>query len=188
MNRGFAIIHAAIAVAVLGIVAAVFYLAIDYVKGVDKKAHERGVRETESAYRARDNEQLRTVVLERERLRAEVARVEKERDEGIARKEAEHAKRTAKQRAEFDSFIADINAGRVVWRDPGQTGPGAACGDRSAAAETPADPGSGAGPIEGGGLSRETQVFLSGEAERANYVLEKLNLCRGVLEEIYASR
>lgn len=187
-QRGIALIHAAIGVAVLGIIAGVFFVAINYVKGVDKKAYDRGVRETESVYKSRDNQQLRVLEDERSRLLTQVGDLERARDNAIAKKEEEHARKTAQQQAEFDSFIADINAGRVVWRDPGAPGPGAACADRSAAAAPAADPRAGDGSDAGRGLSAEAERFLVSEANRANAIIGKLNLCRGVLEEIYASR
>lgn len=188
-QRGFAWIQAAV---IVGVIAALIF-AVDYgialikrqISEADKKGFDRGVQTTQSAYRERDNLQLQRLTVERDRLEREKAALEKDRDEKLAKKEATYASKLAQQQADFDGFITDINAGRVVWRDPGGGGPAAACGGERPATALAEGPGGGDGPIGGAGLSTTAERFLAGEANRANKVVTKLNLCRGVLDVIY---
>lgn len=178
-------IYGGIAVAVLAILAGVFFGAKSYIDGVDKKAFERGEKNAEDAYRKRDNEQLQAVTAELEKALKRNAELEADRNRQLADREMEHARKVAEIEGERDVLHRDIDAGRLVWRDPGQTGACPTLGDQRAGADAAADPRGGDRSIGGGGLSREAENFLVDEATRANKVTAKLNLCRDTLRTIY---
>lgn len=183
--RGNLQLYAIIGLAGLGLLSLLVIAIKGYIEGVDQRAFHRGVNETKAAYSKRDNDQIKAVTAERDRLRAEKEAIELARDAAIAEKEREYAQRNAQRQAEHDQFVADINSGVIVFRDPGGDRSSAACaGDREGAAAS-ADPGDGGGPLGGRGLSAAAAGFLVAEATRANKVVAKLNLCRGVLGEIY---
>lgn len=174
-----------IVIAVLALLAGLFFGVQREINSAHEEGRALGREETDAAYKERDNHQLLVVSAERERLAHEKADLERQRDADISKAEGLYASKLARQQADFDSFIADINAGRVVWRDPGETRAGAPCGDRSPARALAEGAGGGDGQEQRGAFSRETAQFLSTEAHRADAVLEKLNLCRGVLKTIY---
>lgn len=187
-QRGFSLIelaiYAGIAIAVLGAIAGVIQVWHSYTDGLYTKGYNRGVQETTAAFVQRDNKALQDALAEVDRLQKEVAATEKRKADQLATKEAESAQKLAQKDADYDAFIADINAGRVVWRQPGQGAGGcAAQGDQGGAGQAAGDSGAGAGHLGGGAVPAQDSdaVFLVSEAKRADRIIEKLNLCRGTL-------
>jgi hypothetical protein len=180
----FQVIAALLAAAalVLAIAKLVSYVG-DWIETRDAALVQYGVEKCQSSYKTRDNEQLRRVIAEKEKLVAEKAEREARVARDVNKLEAEYVRRLNEKTRDFDSFVADLNAGRIVYRDPGKAGPEPDIDRDGAKGSVAADTGGGAGQGGRGVLSREAAVFLRSEAERADKVVEKLNLCRGVLEE-----
>lgn len=178
-SRGFGLVEIVIA---LGALAAVTAAAWGLYNAIDSRAYSRGVSETEAKIQKRDNAALQAAIREVETLRAQVAATEKRHADELATKEARSAEKLAQKDRDYDAFIADLNAGRVVFRSPGE--PCAAAGNTGRPGESAADPGAGAGSLGRGVVPAPDSdaVFLLSEARRADRILEKLNLCRGVLE------
>ena len=184
-QRGFGLIELGIALAIVATVTALAFAVRSWVVDYNEGLREEGRKEVREAYQKRDNEQLRAVMAERDRLLKEKEATEARHRAALAQKEADHAKKQAQRDADYDSFLADLAAGRVVFRQPGQAGSCPSGGDPGGAGPAAADPGGGNGPVGGRGLrgQDEDALFLLAEARRANRAVEKLNLCRSVLEE-----
>lgn len=185
-QRGFTWVGlVAILVGLAGLVGSIVLAQHEYRSSIDearKSGLEDGRTKALKEVDERDNAQLKAVMKERDDLVSQIRDLESKRDKAIADKEAQYAKKLAAQQADYDSFIADINAGRVMWRDPGQTGGCAPVPRDGAPSEVAAGSGGGDGQLGGGGLSAEAERFLVGEAKRANSVVTKLNLCRDVIK------
>lgn len=183
-QRGNAMVVILLVALAIGALAGLVYAWKAYTEGIEARGYSRGVDETTAKYQKRDNAALQAALREVETLRKEKEATEARHATQINAKEKDSAEKLAAKDRDFDGFIADINAGRVLFRGPGEARPCAADGDQGAGPKPPADPGAGAGPLGRGAVPPQDPdaVFLLSEARRADRILEKLNLCRGVLE------
>jgi hypothetical protein len=179
-------IYAGIAIAVLAALAGAIATWNHYISGVEQKGYARGKAETSAAYTARDNAKLIAVIAERDKLLKEKEAAEKLHSTQLADQEAANAKKLAQGKDDFDRFVADINAGRVMWKQPGEAGGGRSGSDQGRGPTPPGGAGTGPGPDGGGGLlvDIQDQIFLASEAQRANRALLKLESCRGYISII----
>lgn len=183
-QRGNAMVVILLVALAIGALAGLVYAWKAYTEGIEQRGYERGVEKTKADYRERDNVALQAALREVEQLRKEKDATEARHASQLTAKENESAQKLAAKDRDYDAFIADVNAGRVLFRQPGEAGGCPADGDPRRTAEAPGDPGAGAGHLGRGVVPPQDPdaVFLLSEARRADRVLEKLRLCRGVLE------
>jgi len=183
-QRGNAYVVIALVIVALLALAGLVKAWQGYTDGIEKRGYSRGVDETTAMFQKRDNAALQAALREVEQLRKEKDATEARHASQLTAKENESAQKLAAKDRDYDAFIADVNAGRVLFRQPGEAGGCPADGDPRRTAEAPGDPGAGAGHLGRGVVPPQDPdaVFLLSEARRADRVLEKLRLCRGVLE------
>ncbi len=181
------LIYASIALAILGAIAGVIHAWNSFTSGLVEKGRTAGVSEERARYVERDNKQLQAVLAERDRLLREREATEKAHQDQLQSQENENAKKLAAAQKDYDAFIGDLNAGRIVFRVPGTGSRGCASGsDQGAPSAVAGGAGASPGHLGGGGLRGENEdaIFLLTEAHRANRVLAKLNSCRGYISTI----
>jgi hypothetical protein len=150
-----------------------------FIKSIDKAGYDRGVAETQAAYKERDNTQLQAVVAAQKA--AEVKARAAEDKAATAQSEALTAYK--KGITDGKNKLAAFISATPRLRDPsGSSGACTAGSGGATTATTTADPGR-ADEQDGGGrlLSEAASVFLISEAVRANAVITKLNLAREVI-------
>lgn len=164
--------------ALLAALGAVVWGTKAYIEGVDERAFARGKNETEAAYAVRDNKALTAVTAERDKLRAQVQK--QERDFGIAiavlTDEYEGKLQNAEKTRRND--VAAIRDGSLRLRDPGSTAAVTCPAVGPAGTATAASTGN---AQAGGELSPELTQFLVGEANRADEIVEQLTLAQAVI-------
>lgn len=167
------------AIAILGLLSGMAYMAKSYLDGVKTDAHAAGHKAALLEVAQRDNTQFAAVQKRVLQLQAELAAAEQRRRDEVARIDQEGTDALRKVEKERDAArrSAAQYAGRL--RDPGVRPPdcGGAGGGGDAAAATVAGAGVDPGPggARGGELSQRAGEFLRGEADRADEVVFKLN-------------
>lgn len=184
-QRGFAAwIYLAGAIAILGLLSGMAYLAKDYLDGIDRKAYERGRQEVLAKTAMRDNEKLYVANQRAHELQLEKDAIEAARDADMEQLDADYLKRFRNAQATHDRTAADLRAQLVVLRDPGRARASPNCTgdgrDPAAAALAGAGVGDGGG---GGELSGQAAEFLLGEALRADQVVVKLTACQTIVRD-----
>ena len=139
-----------------------------YTTGLDKKGYDRGVSETESAYKTRDNKQLQAALAAQEAAEDRAAQAEAKADAAAAVASNNYQKGVQDGQKQTDARIAAVGAGTLRLSDPGhQARPSPACG-LGIGASSPLTAVSGSDDAAPAGLSAEASGFLlklTGEAD-----------------------
>lgn len=150
-------------------------------KSIDKAGYDRGVAETDSIYKARDNAQLQAVVAAQAEAQAKVA--EAETKAATARSEAmsAYSKGVIDGKNKLAAFIA---SGQRL-RDPGiEAGASAAC-NSGATKGTPDATASGDHGAKAGELSAKASGFLLNLASEADTVALQLTAAQSRIKSDY---
>jgi len=178
MNRQRGIISAYIylasAIAILGLLSGMAYMAKSHIDGVDRKAHERGISEEKARWQARESAELAQANNTISFLNAAYRDREYKFSLELNLISVNYQKEKQRAQADRDRDIAAVRDGFRL-RDPGARA-AAPCESGSGSAAAP--PGAAAGGSDatrGGELSGEATGFLLGEAARADEVVDKLH-------------
>jgi len=162
-QRGSILFYIVLAIALLGLIAAITYRVTDYLEGLDQQGYDRGKNETKAAYERRHAEDLAAVNRRIIELEAERDRLAREILERVAAIDALRTKEVNDVKAKAVRDVARIRADALKLRDPGYSRAERAC---SGGSETPAAAG-GAGVGDGaakGGLPGSAAGVLSSRA------------------------
>lgn len=172
-----------IAIAVL-LLAALIVGGITLVKrafdDADRRGYQRGVSETESRYKTRDNAALAAANKRIQELETKVRAQEQQHVDALARIGKTHQEELDREKAKRARAVADARAGALKLRDPGAR-PCAAPGGGGEAGEARTAAGSGDAQA-GAELSRPFTEFLIDLAGEADEVVRQLGACQAVIE------
>lgn len=139
---------------------------------------EKGKAETVAEYAKRDNEQLKKVVAERDRLQKEKEALEARMTGLVAEADQKYQEGLSDGQRELNSAVARVHAGYRL-RDPGAKRTGGGAGLPAA------DPATGTGGGDGGqgaDLSAASTEFLLRLASEADAVTKQLAACQAVIK------
>jgi hypothetical protein len=179
-----ALIYLGLVVALAAIGAGVFFGGKSYLDGVDARGFDRGQKEAQTAYLARDNKALAAATQRIRELQERVRATEAEAAAGVATIDAAHDKELAnvKERNERDVAAARSGALRLRdrWRNEARacTAERVRDSDRAIAGTT-----SGSNEEAGGEFSPEATEFLLGEANRADAIVEQLGAAQAIINK-----
>lgn len=182
--QGFALAELAIILGILIALGALLATVRSAWEAHNDAMKEAGRAEVRAQVAKRD--EAKRIEVEAERARLAKAQADKEAADAAKLKENEDAwrKKLADAKGDLDRFVADVNAGRIVWRQPGATGSGTAAGSAAVLPETQADLGTCAGLVGGGTVPSEALPLLRlacAEFARADRIRLKLSAARGEL-------
>lgn len=165
--------------AILAAAGALVYAVTSYLDGIDARGYERGKKEVHAQYAQRDNQALREVIEERDRLAAEVRRIEDDRSRAVSAAAENYEKGKADGKQELDTAIARVHAGYRL-RDPGRRTAGAA-GQSAGAVSAPVASTSCGDGAAGAELSEQSSRFLLELAAEADERVRQLTACQAVV-------
>ncbi len=173
-------VYLAAAVAILGLLSGMAYLAKAYLDGVDERAHQRGIAEERARWQSRESAEL----AQANGAIAFLNDAYRKREAAFALELNKHSQAYQEGRrraqAQHDRDLAAVRDGFRL-RDPAAA-PATAC--QGGGGSGPAAPGTAAGGPDAAGrgdLSREATEFLLGEANRADAVVDKLHRLQGLV-------
>jgi hypothetical protein len=186
-------VYLAGAIAILGLLSGMAYMAKSYIDGVKTDAHAAGRKAALLEVAQRDNAALVDLKNTITRLQAEKSAKEAAHAAEVAKVDKEGFDAKRKIEKERDALRARNAALAGQLRDPGRQAD-AGCGERgggaTATAVAPAGVGDGKGAAEGNRLSDEAGNFLRAEADAAdqvvldfNVVVVKLDACQKIAED-----
>lgn len=185
-NRGFSVVHLAMGLVALGLIAAIVLAVRGYLDNVRDEAYKAGRASALLEVAQRDNKALAEATRAIVALHKEKERLEAAHAAQVAKADADGRREIANVEARKERFIADVTAGRIRLFDPGRRADAACPGGGDGAAPTAvAAAGVGDG-ARAGELSGQTAQFLLGEAARADAVVVKLTAAQKLIQACHA--
>lgn len=183
-SRGFSIVELGLILGILIAVGAILAAARSAWESHNEAMRQAGRDEVTKAVATRDEKKRKEVEAERARLAKQKA--DQEAADAAKLKENEDAwrKKLADAKNDFDQFVADINAGRLVWRNPAGAAGSSPGGSTAVLPQAAADLGACAGLVGGGTIPAEVAPLLQfacSEFARADKIRLKLSAARGEL-------
>jgi Tfp pilus assembly protein PilE len=190
-QAGFTVVQMAAAVAILGMVTALFFGAKSMLDGARKDGHTAGHKAAMLEVAQRDNKQLSDARAKIAQLQADKELLEKNHADKVAKidKEGTDARKTAEQQRDAARARARDFEQRLREHTAGQTNVGCpgGGGDTTATAIAGTGVGDGKAREEGAGLSEKGRAFLLAEADRGdtltfdyNATVDQLNACQAI--------
>lgn len=181
--RGFALLQLGMALAALALIAGIVYGVESYLEGIRTEADKAGYERAMGQVAKRDNKALLDAQARVNVLEAEKRALEQKAADDQAVISANYQKGLKNEKTRTDRFIADVRAGRIVLRDPGQRpAAGAADGVRSPGTEAAAGACRCDGPA-GTQLSDAAAEFLLLLAGEADDAVQQLDACQAVVRK-----
>lgn len=183
MNRGFAHMQIALAVAAVIVLAAAVVALNVYLDRRDARNVAAGRAAALLEVARRDNEQLARAQAEIDRLTAERELVERSHAAQLAKLDQQWTRRVADVEARKERFVGDVVAGRIRLFDHGRKPDDCGAGrarDQAGKADAAASVGDAAGGSE---LSGPLAQFLGSEASRADAIVLRLTAAQDLLRE-----
>lgn len=183
-KKGFALLELGMVLGALAIAAALAFAVHSWWESHNDAMKEAGRKEVREQVAERDEAQRLKVEAERVRLAKEKSDKEAADAAQLKEKEDAYQRKLAAAKGELDTFMSDVNAGRIVWRQPASTASGSAGGSTAVLPAPATDVGVCAGLLGRGTIPAEALSVVRSwcnEAVRADAIRAKLVLARGEL-------